>query len=95
MTDDTQGPEPLSWERLELHTYQAKDVLGHVPANGRWMLTERAKVPGGWLVRCHISRVLASAYPEEQPWVGGVGLGAGISITFVPDPAHSWEVATV
>ena len=88
-------PPMLTWERIELHSYQAEDVLGHVPSNGRWLLTERAHVPGGWLVRSHVSRVIASAHPAEQPWVGGVGLGAGISITFVPDPEHAWDVATV
>jgi hypothetical protein len=95
MSDTETVPNALTWQRIELHAYQTDEVLGHVPSNGRWLLTERAKVPGGWLVRTHISRVLASAHPVDQPWVGGIGVGAGISITYVPDPEHTWDVAEV
>lgn len=86
---------PLVWERIELSQSSGDHVFHGVPGNARFVLTQRARVPGGWLVRTQLIRVLAGVRPVDQPWVGGVGVGAGVGLTFVPDPGHEWKVAIV
>lgn len=54
-------PAELSWEE--------------VPADDE-VPVERAKIPGGWLVRTR--------------WPGS--LRGGMALTFVPDPYHAWEL---
>lgn len=47
---------------------------------------ERARVPGGWLVKTH-QDVLVSLHEDMQP---SGGYAWQTSMTFVPDPAHIW-----
>lgn len=47
----------------------------------------RAKVPNGWLVKAVEDVVLVTQESGKQD-----GYSWTSSITFVPDPEHSWEV---
>jgi hypothetical protein len=49
--------------------------------------TERAKVLGGWLVRCYNAEH-ADAWGHEH------GLGIGMAMVYLPDPTHSWPLKT-
>ena len=64
------------------------------PDTYRWV--GRARVPGGWLV------FFVDGSREMQPIPGqpdapgvGVGVGVGASVTFYPDPGHSWDGASL
>jgi hypothetical protein len=48
--------------------------------------TYRAAVPGGWLVCVY------GEEKESEPFSkGGLGIGLGAGVTFVPDPQHEWK----
>ena len=69
----------LEWTRIQ-ETYGDKEW----PACS----TYRARVPGGWLVTIWAApkpRAQDAADTATQTFAGG--------ITFVPDPAHAWELA--
>jgi hypothetical protein len=57
----------LKWEALD--------------SEPRTAMTERARVPGGWLVR---------QWPKSIGAVKGQNEKDAIAITFVPDPAGAW-----
>ena len=50
-----------------------------VETGDQFITTERAAVPGGWLVRGWSARF------------GGFGMG----LTFMPDPDHAWDGSSV
>ncbi|HZT50242.1 MAG TPA: hypothetical protein VFA64_19865 [Hyphomicrobiaceae bacterium] len=61
-------------------------------------LTQRLKVPGGWLVRsARITRDPATVVvPPLSGKAGGSyttggGTGAGVGLTFLPDAGHTWQ----
>lgn len=58
----------MRWEIIEQTMYNAPDYVH----------TERAKVPGGWLVRTRM------ALHSNQD--------LGLAMVFVPDPNHEWTV---
>ncbi len=88
----TRLPE-LDWEQIERQTSTQESGSSY-----HYLLTERAKVPGGWLVRSrtYVSEEKSFAIPTRQQPVGGgsggmgVGIGTGVGLTFVPDPKHKW-----
>lgn len=45
---------------------------------------ERAKVHGGWLVRCRTQ--------VDSTYTRGSSTGWKINVTFVPDPNHDWQI---
>lgn len=45
---------------------------------------QRAKVPGGWLVKVHESVFHLTDMQQGEGWDWRV------SMTFLPDPTHSW-----
>ena len=55
--------------------------------NGILYSVERAKAPGGWLVKMTLIR------KESTQSIPGVDheLAAGGGLTFVPDPSWSWD----
>jgi len=53
--------------------------------------TSRAKVVGGWLVRVEVSRQLEEERAGKCP--NPIFLTDAITVTFVPDPEHQWEIA--
>jgi len=59
----------MEWEEMEWD--HSEDALPQV-------VTERTKVPGGWLIRSYVVSY------EHKP-CGGVGL------TFVPDTLYRWD----
>jgi hypothetical protein len=86
ITDSVHGAEfrLLSWETIE----NWRDCI----------YTERLNVPGGWLVRS--TRLVREPsfviVPPGLPAAGntlptGGGLGAGVGLTFLPDPNHAWN----
>jgi len=66
MTDEL--PPDLQW-----------DILSSDDQPGRDWTYCRAKVPGGWLVRC-------------ERWYE---LAISVAMTFVPDPNHEWKVGFI
>ena len=50
-------------------------------------LTYRLKVPGGWLVRSTETR---REFFQTPGGVGGLGVGVGSGLTFLPDANHAW-----
>lgn len=65
----------LQWEKLQ---------------GGGDLLTERTKVPGGWLVRWW------QTFMGYHDTVGGdVMEGCVGGMTFYPDPEHSWDGSTM
>jgi hypothetical protein len=60
--------------------------------------TQRAKVPGGWLVRSTRLTREMTTHPVVPGYPGGPsgnyqavgGAGTGVGLTFLPDPNHSW-----
>ncbi len=86
----------LVWEQLEQSVYE--------DANGGYahsLVTERASVKGGWLVRAriHASHQQSFSLPTTHLPTGGgsgglgVGMGTGLGLTFIPDPNHEWTRA--
>ena len=75
----------LRWEQLENEQIEpSKDMI-------TINRTERARVPGGWLVRTY-SATMSSVKDTGFEGVGvGHGVGVGLGITFVPDPEHAWS----
>ncbi|MBI4525618.1 MAG: hypothetical protein HY695_17610 [Deltaproteobacteria bacterium] len=68
------------------------DLLEWEQIQEDWPYIWRAPVPGGWLIReFYLSREQMLAPPGVLPTAGGVGLGVGCSLAFVPDPSHSWN----
>jgi hypothetical protein len=95
ITDSVRGAEfrLLSWETIE-------NTCPGGPSE-HWRdctYTERLNVPGGWLVRS--TRLVREPsfviVPPGLPAAGntlptGGGLGAGVGLTFLPDPNHAWN----
>ena len=51
-------------------------------------LTYRLKVPGGWLVRSTETR---REFFQTPGVGGGLGVGVGSGLTFLPDANHAWD----
>ena len=69
----------LKWERmLDIEEVFFRDINSgeYRSKDEKSYITQRAKVPGGWLVRC-----------TEK--ISGEGIGVGL--TFYPDPNHEWK----
>ena len=53
---------------------------------------ERARVPGGWLVRAYSATM--SSVEAGSTIIGGKGIGHGVGVglglTFMPDPEYAW-----
>lgn len=89
---ETRIPE-LHWEAIERQTSAAE-----LDSSYHYLITERAKVPGGWLVRSrtYVSEEKSFAIPTQRQPIGGgsggmgIGIGTGVGLTFVPDPKHRW-----
>lgn len=54
---------------------------------------ERARVPGGWLVRAYSATM--SSVESGNALLGskgvGHGVGVGVGLTFMPDATHAWQ----
>ncbi len=48
----------------------------------------RAKIPGGWIVKAY-SDVLIQMHEDQLP---ADGYAWQVSICFVPDPCHEWQL---
>jgi len=84
----TEGKTYLSWQRLENvhHTKTGKGIRDES------LVVHRAKVLGGWLVRCHGIYELHHKYETgsgDTDYEASAGFGLGL--TFVPDPKHEWN----
>lgn len=86
----TAGKSTLSWQKLE-SIHQTKTGKG---VRDEDLVVQRAKVFGGWLVRCR------GVYEMQRKYKGIDGqldyeasAGMGVGITFVPDPDHEWDPA--
>jgi hypothetical protein len=74
----------LRWEQLENEQIEPSQEM--ITINR----TERARVPGGWLVRTY-SATMSTVKDTGFEGAGvGHGVGVGLGITFVPDPEHAW-----
>jgi hypothetical protein len=81
--------QKLDWEVLEDRTLEPDKNMCTVNR------VERARVPGGWLVRAYsatMSSVESSGAGMALLGGKGVGhgVGVGLGLTFVPDPEHRW-----
>jgi hypothetical protein len=75
---------PLSWQRIE----NISQPTPGQPGMGNWIVTERAQIPAGWLVRTY------AAHREVDQPSGGpadVEFAYNVSITFVPGPTSDWK----
>ena len=89
---ETRIPE-LQWQQIERQTSAEESGSSY-----HSLITERAKVPGGWLVRSrtYVSEEKSFAIPTQRQPIGGgsggmgIGIGTGVGLTFVPDPKHEW-----
>ena len=73
----------LKWETIEL----LDQLSPQNPKLGNWLKTERASVPGGWLVRTILIR-------REAAQVPGSGVepeyNSSVALAFVPGSAGTW-----
>lgn len=76
----------LKWQAIEL----VNQADPHPPHLGLWMRTERAPVPGGWLVRTLLveREVIQAPNTAPEPEVN-----VSVALTFVPDPAGAWKIS--
>jgi hypothetical protein len=75
---------PLVWEKFD----EQKVFAVVEPHLGTWVQMHRAKVIGGWLVRAmHFRRDKPTSAATSE-----VEIDSNMSITFVPDPNHSWPL---
>lgn len=78
----------LNWETIERAVHRESTT-----ASWYFLSTQRAAVPGGWLVRTLVSETRVEILPDP---VGGqdlgVGVGQGAGLTFMPDPDHAWTL---
>ena len=73
----------LVWQVIDQQSYQ--DGGDEVLMSS--IRTERARIPGGWLVRaCALRRELTHPRGGEADVESGIGL----TLTFVPDPGGVW-----
>lgn len=75
----------LQWTPIEVVDQLSKQP----PRLGNWVMTERAQVLGGWLVRTYVvqreaAQVSGSAVEPEY--------NSSVGLTFVPDPNWAWDV---
>lgn len=82
------GNTLLSWQKLEgVHQIKSgKEVRDED------LVMQRAKVFGGWLVRCLGIYELQHKYDMgdgQTDYEASAGMGVGL--TFVPDPNHEWN----
>jgi len=71
--------QKLEWEVLDDQTVEADDKMCTVHK------VDRAKVPGGWLVRAY------SATMSSGEGGDGHGMGVGVGLTFLPDANYVWK----
>ena len=77
----------LDWEVLESKNVEPSREMITIQR------TERARIPGGWLVRTY-SATMSSVKDTGYEGVGvGHGVGVGLGLAFVPDPEHAWATA--
>lgn len=78
----------LEWEVLDDHTIEPDKDMCTIHK------VERARVPGGWLVRAYSATM--SSVEAGSSLIGGKGVGhgvgVGVGLTFVPDPEHRWTL---
>ena len=77
----------LAWETLEDQMVEPDKDMCTINR------VERARVPGGWLVRAYSATM--SSIEGGNSFVGGKGIGhgvgVGVGLTFVPDPNDAWS----
>lgn len=54
--------------------------------------TKRAPVLRGWLVVHSLYSERDRSFIQPGAAAGGIGVGLGVGLTFVPDPNHEWQV---
>jgi hypothetical protein len=76
--------DSLIWQTID----QQQQPTG--PAQGlvSMLRTDRAKIPGGWLVR---TLVLHREQTTPPGGVTDIETSVGSGVTFVPDPTHAWR----
>ena len=67
----------INWQAMGDYNYS----WGGTTCSGA---TFRAKVNGGWLVKC-IDKATPSITTSDK------GIGIGVGLTFVPDPDGAWK----
>lgn len=73
----------IVWQTID----QQQQATGPAPGLVSMLRTDRAKIPGGWLVR-----ILVLHREQAAPPGGAAEIETGVAsgVTFVPDPTHSW-----
>lgn len=74
----------LIWQTID----QQQQPTGPAPGLISMLRTDRAKIPGGWLVR---TLVLHREQTTSPGGVTDIETSVGSGVTFVPDPTHAWR----
>ncbi len=74
----------LNWELIDRQRHPDDEVEMLVSSSR----TERARVPGGWLVR---SVALRRELTHPRGGQSDVESSIGLALTFVPDADHGWK----
>jgi hypothetical protein len=76
----------LEWEQIEEQMVEPDKDMCTIHR------VERARVPGGWLVRAYSATM--SSVEAGSTIIGGKGIGhgvgVGVGLTFMPDPEYAW-----
>lgn len=75
---------------MQWQTIEVDNQLAPAPPNpGSWIRTDRAQVPGGWLVRTVlVKRDIVQVSPTAT---SALEVDTSVALTFVPDPALVWR----
>lgn len=73
----------LTWDVIDQQLHRDKEADALVSS----IRTERAKIPGGWLVR---SIALRREISHPRGGSADVESSIGLALTFVPDASGSW-----
>ena len=76
--------KPILWQTID----QQPQTTGPAPGLISMLRTDRAEIPGGWLVRTLVLHREQTTPPGGAP---DIEASAACGVTFVPDHTHAWR----